>query len=253
MGGLGPRGGSPAARRLPTRLAQPLGPPSRHAAHRQHPRTDAAASPASTGAASAKRSAPSIASSPDPPPRDAAARREQSRPGRRRCRPWSAPRPGGTAAGRPRRARTPRRGRRHGALPRVSGAAPPSGGGRSRAPDHHPQGGAGGGLAAEAALRGDPRKTGSSASTSAWRAARKCRPRRASSPRTSRCHGACTLDVGGFDQSLRLFEDAELGMRFERAGAKMRFSPGARAVHRSDIGSDQKWEKRQGPSMAATR
>jgi glycosyltransferase involved in cell wall biosynthesis len=53
------------------------------------------------------------------------------------------------------------------------------------------------------------------------------------------------LDVGGFDQSLRLFEDAELGMRFERAGAKMRFSPGARAVHRSDIGSYEKWEKRQ--------
>jgi len=53
------------------------------------------------------------------------------------------------------------------------------------------------------------------------------------------------LDVGGFDPSLRLDEDRELGMRLERGGGKLVFAPKAWAVHRSDIGSYEKWERRQ--------
>jgi glycosyltransferase involved in cell wall biosynthesis len=53
------------------------------------------------------------------------------------------------------------------------------------------------------------------------------------------------LDVGGFDASLRLDEDRELGMRLERAGGLLVFSPEASAVHRSDVGSYDKWEQRQ--------
>jgi glycosyltransferase involved in cell wall biosynthesis len=56
---------------------------------------------------------------------------------------------------------------------------------------------------------------------------------------------ALYLEVGGFDPSLRLDEDRELGMRLERAGGQLRFAPNAWAVHRSDIGSYEKWERRQ--------
>jgi glycosyltransferase involved in cell wall biosynthesis len=51
--------------------------------------------------------------------------------------------------------------------------------------------------------------------------------------------------VGGFDVSLRLHEDCELGMRLERAGAKFVFHAAAYAIHYSDIGSYEKWERRQ--------
>lgn len=53
------------------------------------------------------------------------------------------------------------------------------------------------------------------------------------------------LRVGGFDASLRLHEDCELGMRLERAGAKFVFHAAAYAIHYSDIGSYVKWERRQ--------
>lgn len=52
------------------------------------------------------------------------------------------------------------------------------------------------------------------------------------------------LDVGGFDASLRLDEDRELGMRMERAGARFVFAPKAWAIHHSDVGSYEKWSKR---------
>jgi glycosyltransferase involved in cell wall biosynthesis len=51
--------------------------------------------------------------------------------------------------------------------------------------------------------------------------------------------------VGGFDVSLRLYEDCELGMRLERAGAKFVFRAAAYAIHYSDVGSYEKWERRQ--------
>jgi GT2 family glycosyltransferase len=51
--------------------------------------------------------------------------------------------------------------------------------------------------------------------------------------------------VGGFDVSLRLGEDCELGMRLERAGAKFVFCAAAYAIHNSDVGSYEKWERRQ--------
>jgi glycosyltransferase involved in cell wall biosynthesis len=53
------------------------------------------------------------------------------------------------------------------------------------------------------------------------------------------------LEVGGFDATLRLDEDRELGMRLERAGARLVFGAGAWAIHRSEIGSYEKWERRQ--------
>ncbi|MGD0675886.1 MAG: glycosyltransferase [Polyangiaceae bacterium] len=53
------------------------------------------------------------------------------------------------------------------------------------------------------------------------------------------------LDVGGFDPSLRLDEDRELGIRFERGGASFAFSSKAWAIHHSDIGSYDKWFHRQ--------
>jgi glycosyltransferase involved in cell wall biosynthesis len=53
------------------------------------------------------------------------------------------------------------------------------------------------------------------------------------------------LRVGGFDFSLRLHEDCELGMRLERAGAKFVFDAAAYAIHYSDVGSYEKWERRQ--------
>ena len=47
--------------------------------------------------------------------------------------------------------------------------------------------------------------------------------------------------VGGFDQSLRLSEDAELGIRFERAGATLQLSDAAGAAHASDHTELAKW------------
>ncbi len=47
--------------------------------------------------------------------------------------------------------------------------------------------------------------------------------------------------VGGFDESLRLGEDTELGLRLERAGATFVFCDAAAAVHRSRVGSYECW------------
>ena len=55
---------------------------------------------------------------------------------------------------------------------------------------------------------------------------------------------AMYLAVGGFDPSLRLDEDRELGIRLERAGARFVFSAGAWAIHHSDVGSYAKWSRR---------
>jgi GT2 family glycosyltransferase len=51
--------------------------------------------------------------------------------------------------------------------------------------------------------------------------------------------------VGGFDETLRLGEDTELGWRLERDGARFVFGPGTRAVHRSRVGSYEAWLERQ--------
>jgi glycosyltransferase involved in cell wall biosynthesis len=56
---------------------------------------------------------------------------------------------------------------------------------------------------------------------------------------------ALYLEVGGFDASLRLDEDRELGIRLERAGAVFVFSSTAWAIHHSNIGSYDKWFQRQ--------
>jgi glycosyltransferase involved in cell wall biosynthesis len=56
---------------------------------------------------------------------------------------------------------------------------------------------------------------------------------------------ALYLEVGGFDASLRLDEDRELGIRLERAGATFVFSSNAWAIHHSNIGSYDKWFQRQ--------
>ncbi len=52
------------------------------------------------------------------------------------------------------------------------------------------------------------------------------------------------LDVGGFDRSLRLSEDAELGMRLEWAGAQVMLSERASAEHASDHASLDGWMQR---------
>ena len=52
------------------------------------------------------------------------------------------------------------------------------------------------------------------------------------------------LAVGGFDRSLRLSEDAELGMRLERAGAQVVLSDRAVALHASDHASLTGWIRR---------
>jgi glycosyltransferase involved in cell wall biosynthesis len=56
---------------------------------------------------------------------------------------------------------------------------------------------------------------------------------------------ALYLQVGGFDPSLRLDEDRELGIRLERAGATFVFGSKAWAIHHSNIGSYDKWFQRQ--------
>lgn len=55
---------------------------------------------------------------------------------------------------------------------------------------------------------------------------------------------ALYLGVGGFDASLRLDEDRELGVRLERAGGVFVFAPNAWAIHHSDVGSYEKWSNR---------
>lgn len=52
------------------------------------------------------------------------------------------------------------------------------------------------------------------------------------------------LDVGGFDLSLRLGEDTELGLRLELAGVELTYCVDAVAYHASDHASEQKWLER---------
>ncbi|HEY4303881.1 MAG TPA: glycosyltransferase [Gemmatimonadaceae bacterium] len=52
------------------------------------------------------------------------------------------------------------------------------------------------------------------------------------------------LDVGGFDPSLRLSEDLELGLRLDQRGAEFVLSNDAWARHESDHASLKKWMKR---------
>jgi len=52
------------------------------------------------------------------------------------------------------------------------------------------------------------------------------------------------LDVGGFDPSLGRSEDAELGVRLEKAGVTLCFSEAARALHSSDHASLEGWRRR---------
>jgi glycosyltransferase involved in cell wall biosynthesis len=55
---------------------------------------------------------------------------------------------------------------------------------------------------------------------------------------------ALYLGIGGFDASLRLDEDRELGARMERAGGVFVFAQLAWAIHHSDVGSYEKWARR---------
>lgn len=52
------------------------------------------------------------------------------------------------------------------------------------------------------------------------------------------------LAVGGFDRSLERSEDRELGVRLEKAGARLAFADGARTVHRSDVDDLEVWMRR---------
>lgn len=52
------------------------------------------------------------------------------------------------------------------------------------------------------------------------------------------------LDVGGFDRSLRLSEDAELGLRLGKAGVKLVFSDDAATIHSSDHKDPFAWLER---------
>jgi glycosyltransferase involved in cell wall biosynthesis len=55
---------------------------------------------------------------------------------------------------------------------------------------------------------------------------------------------ALYVEIGGFDPSLRLDEDRELGIRLERAGGVFVFAREAWAIHHSDVGSYDKWSRR---------
>jgi glycosyltransferase involved in cell wall biosynthesis len=55
---------------------------------------------------------------------------------------------------------------------------------------------------------------------------------------------AAYLAAGGFDLSLPHSEDRELGVRLEKAGARLVFADGARSVHRSDRASLEGWFRR---------
>jgi len=52
------------------------------------------------------------------------------------------------------------------------------------------------------------------------------------------------LAVGGFDRTLARSEDRELGVRLEKAGARLAFADGARTVHRSDVADLEVWMRR---------
>jgi GT2 family glycosyltransferase len=52
------------------------------------------------------------------------------------------------------------------------------------------------------------------------------------------------LAVGGFDRQLARSEDRELGVRLEKAGARLAFADGARSVHRSDVADLEVWMRR---------
>lgn len=52
------------------------------------------------------------------------------------------------------------------------------------------------------------------------------------------------LRVGGFDAAFRALEDEELGIRFEKAGARFAFANDAEAIHGSDWTSMKKWMDR---------
>ncbi len=52
------------------------------------------------------------------------------------------------------------------------------------------------------------------------------------------------LAVGGFDKSLDRSEDRELGVRMQKAGAKLVFGPAARTTNRSDHTDLSVWRKR---------
>jgi GT2 family glycosyltransferase len=56
---------------------------------------------------------------------------------------------------------------------------------------------------------------------------------------------AAYLEVGGFDERLRLGEDTELGVRLEEAGGRFVFAAAAAAVHRSRVGAWSTWLSRQ--------
>jgi GT2 family glycosyltransferase len=49
------------------------------------------------------------------------------------------------------------------------------------------------------------------------------------------------LSVGGFDFSLRIGEDTDLGLRLEKSGVELCYSPEAVAFHGSDHVSEEKW------------
>ena len=51
--------------------------------------------------------------------------------------------------------------------------------------------------------------------------------------------------AGGFDPTMPLDEDRDLGVRLERAGGVLIFGKDAWAVHRSDMGSYEAWERQQ--------
>jgi serine acetyltransferase/GT2 family glycosyltransferase len=52
------------------------------------------------------------------------------------------------------------------------------------------------------------------------------------------------LAVGGFDSSLKNYEDAELGLRLEKRGLDFKFSENAYVLHGSDHTSLEKWRRR---------
>lgn len=55
---------------------------------------------------------------------------------------------------------------------------------------------------------------------------------------------AAYLAVGGFDRSLDRSEDRELGVRLQKAGAKLVFAPAARTTNRSDHTDLSVWRRR---------
>ncbi|MEO5731996.1 MAG: glycosyltransferase [Byssovorax sp.] len=52
------------------------------------------------------------------------------------------------------------------------------------------------------------------------------------------------LAVGGFDLALPRAEDVELGVRLEKAGARVAFADEARTIHRSDVTDLEVWMRR---------